>query len=70
VFYEHLWLTRKYINKWSRRPKKETARKLMNYIYNCCGYIYSYKESNILTVLGFKQDLFSEMRITAELNSR
>ena len=44
--------------KWNRRPtiiNKETDK-------------FSYKRRSVLTFLGFRQDLFSEMRLPAELN--
>ena len=51
------------------RPKCNNKENL-NSTQNCNVYKFSCKKSNMLMFLGFRQDLFSEIRSPAELNSR
>ena len=48
------------------RPKYNNKENLRNCTQNCSVYKFSYKKSNMLTFLGFRQDLFSEIRSPAE----
>ena len=49
-------------------PKYNNKENLRNCTQNCSVYKFSYKKSNMLMFLGFRQDLFSEIRSPAELN--